>query len=95
MYSKNYTQPPSTISQSPWSNNLPTFEKGNIQHHNTVNSSSQTFTKSKNLDLNHSFVSNKVAGPDRFRFVTSYWTTSDVSRLIDSGRSAGNVSSNP
>ncbi|MFY9869729.1 MAG: hypothetical protein WAK17_08435 [Candidatus Nitrosopolaris sp.] len=25
------TQPPSTISQSPWSNNLPTLEKGNIQ----------------------------------------------------------------
>ena len=88
------TQPPSTISQSPWSNNLPIFEKGNIQHHNAVISSLQTFTKSKNLDLNHSFVTNKVVGPDRFRFVTSYWTTSDVSRLIDSGRSAGNVSSN-
>jgi hypothetical protein len=87
------TQQPSTISQSPWNNNLPTFDNGNI-HHNAVISSSQTFTNSKNLDLNHAFVSNKVVGPDRFRFVTSYWTTSDVSRLIDSGRSAGNVSSN-
>ena len=25
--------------------------------------------------MNHFFVSNKVIGPDRFRFVTSYWTT--------------------
>jgi hypothetical protein len=83
------TQPPSTISQSSWSNNLPTFDT-DLKHHNAVIS----FTNSKNLDLSHSFVSNKVVGPDRFRFVTSYWTTSDVSRLIDSGRSAGNVSSN-
>ncbi|MFZ0514311.1 MAG: hypothetical protein WAM14_22095, partial [Candidatus Nitrosopolaris sp.] len=67
------TQQPSTISQSPWSNDLPTFDPGN-RTHNAVISSSQTFTNSKNLDLNHSFVSNKVIGPDRFRFVTSYWT---------------------
>jgi hypothetical protein len=99
------TPQPSTISQSSWSSNLPSFYNGSTRNlpsfyngstrnHNAVFSSSQTFTNSKNLNLNHSFVSNKVVGPDRFRFVTSYWTTSDVSRLIDSGRSAGNVSSN-
>ncbi|MGC1928667.1 MAG: hypothetical protein WA667_06800 [Candidatus Nitrosopolaris sp.] len=31
------------------------------------------FTNSKTLDLTHSFVSNKVIGPDRFRFVNYYW----------------------
>jgi hypothetical protein len=29
-----------------------------------------------------------VVGPDRFRFITSYWTTSDTSRIIDAGTSA-------
>lgn len=50
--------------------------------------SSQTFANIKNFDLNHSFVSNKVIGPDRFRFITSYWTTSDTSRAIDAVTSA-------
>jgi hypothetical protein len=90
------TPQPSTISQSSWNNNLPTFYNGNTRnaHPNAIFSSSQTFTNSKNLNLRHAFVSNRVVGPDRFRFVTSYWTTSDVSRLIDSARSAGNVSGN-
>src|SRR5215472_4684274 len=82
------TQQPSTVTELPWSNNLPTFDTGNTQHRNTAIISSQTFTNSKNLDLNHSFVSNKVIGPDRFRFITSYWTTSDTSRAIDAGTSA-------
>lgn len=64
----------------------------NIQHINVepqhaVIHSSQTFANTKNFDLNHSFVSNKVIGPDRFRFITSYWTTSDTSRAIDAGTS--------
>ncbi|MGC1930009.1 MAG: hypothetical protein WA667_13615, partial [Candidatus Nitrosopolaris sp.] len=45
----------------------------------------------KNLDLNHSFVSNKVIGPDRFRFVTSYWTTPFTPTGIDVGTSANNT----
>jgi hypothetical protein len=56
-------------------------------------SNTKTNTNGKVLTLNHSFVSSKIIGPDRFRFVTSYWTTSDVSRLIDAGRSAGNITS--
>ena len=84
-------QRPSTISESPWSNNLPTFETDDIQHRNAVISSSQSFTNSKNLDLNHSFVSNKVVGPDRFRFVTSYWTAPDTSLGVDVGTSANNT----
>src|SRR5215469_14399741 len=74
-------------SHSPWSNSLPTFDAlslpashvDNTLNHNVVISSPLTFTKSKNLDLNHSFVSNKVVGPDRFRFITSYWTNPDTS----------------
>jgi hypothetical protein len=56
-------------------------------------SNTKTNTNGKVLTLNHSFVSSQIIGPDRFRFVTSYWTTSDVSRLIDAGRSAGNITS--
>jgi hypothetical protein len=54
-------------------------------------SNTKANTNSKVLTLGHSFLSSKVVGPDRFRFVTSYWSTSQVSRLIDAGRSAGNV----
>ena len=36
-------------------------------------------------------MSNKVVGPDRFRFVTSYWTTPDTSNGIDVGTSANNT----
>jgi hypothetical protein len=64
-----------------------TTKYNNVDSHAAV-ISSQTFTNSKNLDLNHAFVSNKVIGPDRFRFVTSYWTTSTTSRVIDAGSSA-------
>ena len=65
-----------------------TIQHNNVDPQHAVISSSQIFTNSKNLDLNHSFVSNKVIGPDRFRFVTSYWTTSTTSQVIDAGTSA-------
>jgi len=51
----------------------------------------KTVTNSKNIDLLHSFVNNKVVGPDRFRFVTSYWTAPDTSLGIDVGTSANNT----
>src|SRR5215469_2338149 len=60
----------------------------NVEPGHAVIRSSQSFANTKNFDLNHSFVSNKVIGPDRFRFITSYWTTSDTSRAIDAGTSA-------
>src|SRR5215813_1755377 len=111
------TQPPSTISDSPWSNNLPIFNSGNIPsgnmpsgnmpsgnmqsddpgfaRHNFGNASitvgPNTITNNKTLNLAHSFVSNKVVGPDRFRFVTSYWTTSGTFRGVDVGTSANNT----
>jgi hypothetical protein len=71
---------------------MPIADTGNVPHHNATISSSRTFTNSKNLDLNHSFVSNKVVGPDRFRFITSYWTTPDIANGIDVGTSANNTS---
>ena len=74
------------------SNNLSTADPaGNTLDHNAVISSSQRFRNSKNLNLNHSFVSNKVVGPDRFRFITSYWTTPDTFNGIDVGTSANNT----
>ncbi|MFY9796559.1 MAG: hypothetical protein WAJ93_12810 [Candidatus Nitrosopolaris sp.] len=38
----------------------------------------KSFTNSKTLNLRHSFVSNKVVGPDRFRFINYYWTSSNT-----------------
>jgi hypothetical protein len=85
-------QQPSTITyDSPLSNNLSTVDPSNTPAHNAVISSSQALTNSKNLNLNHSFVSNKVVGPDRFRFVTSYWTAPDTSLGVDVGTSANNT----
>jgi hypothetical protein len=125
------TQPPSTISDSPWSNNLPVFDSGNLQSGNLQSGNLQsgnlqsgnlqsgnlqsgnlqsgapdftghnigesitvgpnTVTNTKNLDLVHSFVSQKTVGPDRFRFVTSYWTVPDTFNAIDVGTSANNA----
>ena len=85
------TQQPSTVTELPWSKNLPTFDTGNTQHRNTAIISSPTFVNSKNLDLNHAFVSNKVIGPDRFRFITSYWSTSQTNRGVDVGTSANDT----
>ena len=94
------TQQPSTITfQSLWSNNLPGFNDGNMpstyygntRDHNAAISTSLTFTNSKNPELNHSFVSNKLVGPDRFRFVTSYWTSSFTNRGVDVGTSANDT----
>jgi hypothetical protein len=92
------SQQPSTLSQQPLTllqqplcrggicdNNA--TQPNNLDPRHAVISSSKTFVNSKNLDLNHAFVSNKVIGPDRFRFVTSYWTTSTTSQVIDAGTS--------
>ena len=98
---------PSTISGLPWSNNLPVFNSGNMQNGNmqttdpiitrhhfgneSVTVGPNNITNSKKLDLLHSFVSNKVVGPDRFRFITSYWTTPDTPTGVDVGTSANNT----
>jgi len=66
---------------SSWNNNLQP----------SITNSKNIFTNNKNLDLVHSFVSNKVVGPDRFRFITSYWTNPDTSVGIDVGTSANNT----
>ena len=100
------TQPPSTISDSPWSNSLPVFnsdymQSGSMQRGDTdftghnfgesITVGPNTVTNTKSFDLVHSFVSNKVVGPDRFRFVTSYWTAPGTFNGIDVGTSANNT----
>jgi hypothetical protein len=74
---------------SPWSNNLLTASTNGAHHDNAY--LPQTFTDSKNHDLNHQYVGNKVVGPDRFRFITSYWTAPDTSLGVDVGTSANNT----
>jgi hypothetical protein len=50
------------------SSQVPTKVKTNFQN---------TFMNTKSPTLTHSFSSYKVIGPDRFRFIRSFWTTSD------------------
>jgi hypothetical protein len=83
-YSIVLAQQPTTITSVPPS---PTSDPDNTRDHNAVISSSQ-FTNSEILNLYHSFVSNKVVGPDRFRFVTYYWTTPTTPLGVDVGTSA-------
>jgi hypothetical protein len=71
--------------------NMQTGDPRFIRHHfgnESITVGPNTFTNNKNLNLVHSFVSNKVVGPDRFRFVTSYWTAPDTSLGVDVGTSA-------
>jgi hypothetical protein len=88
-----HTHQSSTLSQQPLCQggicNTKTMQPNNVDPQ--LISSSQAFTNSKNLNLSRSFVSNKVVGPDRFRFVTSYWTLSDTSLGVDVGTSANNT----
>lgn len=57
---------------------------------NTTHTSiSQTATNNKPLTLTHTFASTKIVGPDRFRFINYYWTSSATQRAIDVGTSAG------
>ena len=77
-----------TITNDP---SLSTVNPGNTRDHNAVTNSSQAFANTEILNLNHSFVSNKVIGPDRFRFITYYWTTPLTPLGVDVGTSADNT----
>jgi len=55
---------------------------------NTHVSISQTATNSKPLTLTHQFESTKVVGPDSFRYINYYWTSSNTQRAIDTGDSS-------
>jgi hypothetical protein len=88
---QSHTHLPSTLSQPPLCQDgicsINTTQSNNVDPQ--LISSSQV--NSKNLNLSLSFVSNKVIGPDRFRFVTSYWTLPDTSLGVDVGTSANNT----
>src|SRR5215831_3981698 len=77
-----------TITNDP---SLSTVNPGNTRDHNAVTNSSQAFANTEILNLNHSFVSTKVVGPDRFRFITYYWTTPFTPLGVDVGTSADNT----
>src|SRR5215831_2052892 len=47
-----------------------------------------TATSNKPLTLSHSFISSKIIGPDRFRFINYYWTSSATPRAVDVGTSS-------
>src|SRR5215467_10752298 len=47
-----------------------------------------TATSNKPLTLTHSFISSKIIGPDRFRFINYYWTSSATPRAVDVGTSS-------
>src|SRR5215469_684741 len=81
----------STITYDP---SLPTINPANTREHNAVVDLSQTFANTEILNLNHSFVSNKDVGPDRFRFINSYWTTPDTSNGVDVGTSSAFLMAN-
>ena len=53
-------------------NVVPT-QTANADPTNTHTSISQTATNNKPLTLTHQFTSNKIIGPDRFRFINYYW----------------------
>jgi hypothetical protein len=59
------------------------------QQQQTHTSISVTATNNKPLTLTHSFISTKILGADRFRYINYYWTTSATARAIDVGMSAG------
>jgi hypothetical protein len=69
-------------------NVVPT-QTANADPTNTHTSISQTATNNKPLTLTHQFSSNKIIGPDRFRFINYYWTSSATARAIDVGTSSG------
>jgi hypothetical protein len=80
------------------SGNTQNNHSGNTQWHN--NNIMNPFlmissSPSKSLDLEHTFTSTKVVGPDRFRFINSYWTTPDTSNGVDVGTSSAFLTANP
>ena len=72
------------------SNPASTMQTTNVDPtaNNTHTSISQTATNAKPLTLTHQFISSKVIGPDRFRFINYYFTSSATARAIDVGSSS-------
>src|SRR5215469_11049802 len=87
------------------SGTVPTANSGKSQnnlsgntrwHNNNIVSAflSDSASDQKALDLNHQFTSSKIVGPDRFRFVNSYWTTPDTPNGVDVGTSSAFLGAN-
>jgi hypothetical protein len=68
------TQPQSSAGSFTTSTtNVDPTQIANVDPTNTHTSISQTATNSKPLTVTHQFISSKVIGPDRFRFINYYW----------------------
>jgi hypothetical protein len=59
--------------------------------HHSAFSFTKSLTKSKSVDISHSASRFHVVGPDKFKFINSYWTTDEAARAIDAGSSANNT----
>jgi hypothetical protein len=87
------SQIPSTISMHP----VNTTQTKSAQSQNTISSTTQnksgdpttktltqSFTSNKTPMLTHTFQSIKAVGPDRFRFIRSFWTSSQTGNPFNS-----------
>jgi len=63
----------------------------NHSGHHPVFTFTKSLTNSKSFDKSHSDTRFHVVGPDKFKFINSYWTTGETSRTIDAGSSANNT----
>ena len=79
------------ISQTSFNNSAVSKSFCNDRTHHPVFSFTRSLSKSADLHLDHQDTRFKVVGPDNFKFINSYWTTSETPRLIDSGISANNT----
>ncbi len=52
---------------------------------------SKSLSDSKSLSLQHSDTRFKVVGPDNFKFIKSYWTSSNTPHAVDVGTSANST----
>jgi hypothetical protein len=48
----------------------------------------KSLTNTKGVTFDHTHTRYRVVGPDNFKFINSYWTTSETTRAVDVGTSA-------
>ena len=63
----------------------------NHSGHHPVFTFTKSLTNSKSFDKSQSDTRFHVVGPDKFKFINSYWTSGETSRTIDAGSSANNT----
>jgi hypothetical protein len=79
------------VNQTSFSSSISQSFCRNSNDHHPVFSFTKSLTNSKSFDKSHSDTRFHVVGPDKFKFINSYWTTDKISRTIDAGSSANNT----